>query len=225
MEINDQYNCVILGGGGHASVLIEILQTTGLAVPRAILDPDRSRWGSDLLGVPILGGDDKLSELADMNVTHFLVGLGSTGDNRHRRRLFELGLSCKMTPLTVKHPSAFCSSMAQIGPGSQLFPVSIVNTGASLGTNVIVNSGAIVEHDCILGNHVHIATGARLASTIKIGDGAHVGVGASVRQLISIGEGAVVGAGAVVVEDVPDWTIVVGVPAEPIKGVEGSMPK
>jgi sugar O-acyltransferase (sialic acid O-acetyltransferase NeuD family) len=166
-----------------------------------------------------------LSELVDKNVTHFLVGLGSTGDNRHRRRLFELGLFFKMTPLTVKHPSAFYSSMAQVGPGSQLFPGSIVNTGASLGANVIVNSGAIVEHDCILGNHVHIATGARLASTIKIGDGAHVGVGASVRQLISIGEGAVVGAGAVVVEDVPDWTIVVGVPAEPIQGVEGSMPK
>ena len=147
METNDRHNCVILGGGGHASALIDILQTTRLAVPCAILDPDRSRWGSDLFGVPILGGDDKLSELVDKNVTHFLVGLGSTGDNRHRRRLFELGLSFKMTPLTVKHPSAFCSSMAQVGPGSQLFPGSIVNTGASLGANVIVNSGAIVEQN------------------------------------------------------------------------------
>jgi UDP-perosamine 4-acetyltransferase len=111
-----------------------------------------------------------------------------------------------------------------VGLGSQLFPGSIVNTGASLGANVIVNSGAIVEHDCIVGNHVHIATGARLASTIEIGDGAHVGVGATVRQLISIGEGAVVGAGAVVIEDVPGWTIVVGVPAKPLQRVESSIP-
>ena len=215
----DSKLCVILGGGGHASVLIDILQESGIAVLHAILDPDRSKWGGELLGVPILGDENFLPELVDQGVSHFLVGLGATEDNEPRKGLFELGLSHQLEPLTVKAPSALCSPYARIGSGCQLFPGSIVNTRANIGQNVIVNSGAIVEHDCILGDHVHVATGARLASTVRVGAAAHIGAGATVRQLISIGEGAVVGAGAVVVKDVPPWTVVVGVPARILKRV------
>jgi len=205
--------CVILGGGGHARVLIDCLQASGLAQPYAILDSDPSKKGKELLDVPILGGDELLPELRKQGVTHFVVGLGSTGDSRPRQRLFEWGLSHHLEPLTVIHPSAVCSKGASIGRGSQLFPRSIVNSGSKIGENVIVNSGAIVEHDCMIDDHTHIATGAQLASTVRVGKGAHIGIGASVKQGITIGEGAIVGAGAVVVKDVELHTVVAGVPA------------
>lgn len=48
---------------------------------------------------------------------------------------------------------------------------------------------------------------------VRIGDGAFIGIGASVLMGVTIGEGAYVGAGAVVVDDVPDHTLVVGNPA------------
>jgi UDP-perosamine 4-acetyltransferase len=217
MDATNSKLCVILGGGGHASVLIDILKASQNAVPYAILDDDRSRWGGELLGVPILGDDNLLSKLVSEGIKHFLVGLGSTEDNEPRKRLFELGLSHQLEPLTVKAPSALCSSYARVGLGCQLLPGSVVNARASIGKNVIVNSGAIVEHDCILGDHVHVATGARLASTVNVETGAHIGAGATVRQLISIGEAAVIGAGAVVVKDVPPRTVVVGVPARPLE--------
>ena len=214
--------CVIIGGGGHAVVLLDILQMSGIGVPYGILDSDSAKWGDNLFGVPVLGDDNLLPDLVDQGVSHFLIGLGSTEDNRPRRRLFEMALSHKLEPLTVKHPGAFCSNLAQVGTGCQLFPGSIINARAILGVNVIVNSGAIVEHDCIIGDHVHVATGARLASSVRVGSGAHIGAGATVRQLISIGEGAVVGAGAVVVKDVPPWTVVMGVAARPVRSVENS---
>ena len=198
IDTSENEHCIILGGGGHASVLIDIIKANKIARPYAILDNDSSRWGGDLLGVPILGDDDLLSELTTKGIRYFLVGLGSTDDNKPRRRLYELGLSHRLKPLTVKAPNAFCSPYAQVGPGCQLLPAAVVNARADIGENVIINSGAIIEHDCILGNHVHVATGARLASTVRVGTGAHIGVGATVRQLISIGEGAVVGAGAAV---------------------------
>jgi acetyltransferase-like isoleucine patch superfamily enzyme len=72
----------------------------------------------------------------------------------------------------------------------------------------------------MIGNHVHVATGARLAASIKIGDGAHIGIGATIREGIRIGQGSIVGAGAVVVDDVPDSVMVVGVPAKIKKGLE-----
>ena len=209
--------CVVLGGGGHALVLIDSIRESGLAKIEGALDADTSRHGQKILEVPILGGDDLLGGLAAAGVTHFAVGLGGVGDNRPRERLFELGCSCRLIPLTVRHPSAVVSRWANIGVGCQLLPGSIVNAGAALGKNVIVNSGAIVEHDCIIGEHAHIATGARLASTVWVGSGAHVGAGATVRQRIRIGEGAIVGAGAVVVKDVDPGVVVAGVPARPIR--------
>lgn len=207
--------CVFLGGGGHARVLIDLMREAGLGDPHGILDADATRWGRDLDGVPILGGDDLLSQLPGRGVTSFVVALGSIRDTAPRRRLFSLALEHGLEPLTLRHPSAVCSAVASLGPGCQLLAGSIVNAGASLGANVIVNSGAIVEHDCVLGDHVHLATGARLASSVNVGAGAHIGIGAVVRQCLSIGEGAVVGAGAVVVRDVATATTVVGVPAAP----------
>ena len=212
--------CVILGGGGHAKILIDTLRLSGAAIPCAVLDSDRSRWGQELLGVPILGDDSLLPELTGQGVKWFAVGVGSTGDNRPRQRLFEVGLSHNLSPLTIIHPTAARSKWAEVGPGAQLLPLCIVNAGAKLGANVIVNNGVIVDHDCSLGDHVHVANGAHLSATVRIGKRAHIGTGATVRQGITIGEGAIVGAGAVVVKDVPDNVVVVGVPAKILRSVE-----
>ncbi|MBI4257079.1 acetyltransferase [Candidatus Uhrbacteria bacterium] len=221
MGADEKVPCVILGGGGHARVLIDSLHFSGAAILRGILDSNQSLWGKDLMGVPILGGDDLLPKLAKEGVTRFVVGVGGVGDSRIRRELFELGMAQSLTPLTaVCHPSAVCSPWARLGAGSVVFPAAVVNAGAILGMNVIVNTGAIVEHDCIIGDHVHIATGARLSGGVRVGNGAHVGAGATVRQGIIIGDGAIVGVGSVVIADVPPHMVVVGVPARPILSSE-----
>ncbi|MGD9151489.1 MAG: acetyltransferase [Desulfobacterales bacterium] len=206
-------NCIVLGAGGHASVLIDAIQCGNIARIHGILDPDSSKWGQDLLGVPILGDDHLLLELAGQGVTHFVIGVGAVGNNKPRERLYRLGCSHQLKPLTVVHPSAFCSEQATVGSGSQLLPGCIINARATLGCNVIVNSGAIVEHDCDVGDHVHIASGAIITSSVKVANLAHIGAGATVRQLVSVGEGALVGAGAVVVDNVPEHVVVGGVPA------------
>lgn len=212
--------CILLGAGGHTRVLIDAIRLSGVAEIHGILDPSCERWGQSLLDVPILGGDELMAQMAAEGVKYFVVGLGSTGNSDPRRRLFQLGQSQGLQPLTIIHPTCIHSSLAVIGAGSQLLAGSIVNTGALIGKNVIVNTGAIVEHDCQIGDHAHIATGARLAGTVHVGTGAHIGIGAAVRQGITIGEAAVVGAGAAVVADVPPRTVVVGVPARVLRSVE-----
>ena len=209
--------CVILGAGGHAGMVVESIQANADNIEINLLDPNRSFWGQTILNVKVLGDDKLLPELVQDGITHFVIGVGGTGDNSLRRRLFDLCLEHGLTPLVVCHPSAVRSPSAQVGPGTVVLPNAVVNTRSILGSNVIVNTGAIIEHDCAIGDHVHIATGSRLCATVQVGDTAHIGAGATVRQSLAVGEGAIIGAGAVVVNDVPPWTTVVGSPAKAIQ--------
>src|SRR3954466_1555436 len=79
--------CVILGGGGHARVVIECLRLSGAAEPTAILDAHAQRWGSLVDDVPVRGGDDQLAQLRSEGIQSFAVGLG----HGPRARIFALG--------------------------------------------------------------------------------------------------------------------------------------
>ena len=94
-----------------------------------------------------------------------------------------------------------------------MLPGAIVNAGARVGSNVIVNTGAIVEHDVELGEHAQLAPGVILGGGARVGALAYVGLGAVVRDHVAIGDGATVGMGAVVVKDIPDGARALGVPA------------
>jgi UDP-perosamine 4-acetyltransferase len=203
---------LVLGGGGHAKGLIEALRLRDPEVTLAIVDAN-SPAGSSVLGVPIIGTDEMINDAVTRGFRHFVVGLGGTGDNRPRARLFERARAAGLMPWTVLHPSATIAASARIGAGTQCLSGSVVCVEALTGDNVIVNSGAIVEHDCRIGNHVHIASGAVLAGAVEVGDLAHIGAGAVVLQTRTIGAGAIVGGGAVVTRSVGAGTTVYGVPA------------
>jgi len=212
-----------LGAGGHAKVVIEILRDMGTYELVGLLDPKEELWNSEVLAVPVIGDDSLLPALYQEGISHVFIGVGSIGDTRPRRRLYERARLLGFEIVPAIHSNAVVSPSAKIGHGVTIMAGAVINATARLGENVVINTAAIVEHDCNISNHVHVATGARLASTVTIGEGVHVGAGATVRQSISIGDGAIVGAGAVVVEDVPPCTLVVGVPARPVRSRQSSL--
>jgi acetyltransferase-like isoleucine patch superfamily enzyme len=60
------------------------------------------------------------------------------------------------------------------------------------------------------------------AKGITIEDDVWLGAGAIVTDGVRIGQGAVIAAGAVVTKDVPPHTVVAGIPARPIKSIDGT---
>jgi UDP-perosamine 4-acetyltransferase len=207
-----------LGAGGHAKVIIDILTRIGGYEIVGVFDPDERLWGTCLLGVPILGGDNLIPEYVRVAPNAFL-GIGSIGPTVRRQELFEKIVRSGLRPISAIHPNSTVSSSAEIGSGATVTAGAVVGPNAHLGTNVIVNSGAVVEHDCQIGDHVHIAPGVTLSGGVHVGAGSHIGVGATVIQGVHIGNEAIVGAGAVVIRDVPDRVQVVGVPAEIVKAL------
>ncbi|MCH2114557.1 MAG: acetyltransferase [Pirellulales bacterium] len=213
---------VLIGAGGHARVLLDILQDDKNSQVCALLDTDRDKWGTTICNVPVIGDDNCLADLRRQGASHFVVGIGAPGQAARRRQLFDTAQRVGLAPASIVHPTATCFPSAMLAEGVQLLAQSAVSAGATVQTNVIVNTGAIVEHDCLLEPHVHVAPRACLAGGVRVGTGAHIGLGAAVKEDVSIGDHSIVGAGAVVIENVPANTVVVGIPAKPLRKKEAA---
>lgn len=208
-----------VGAGGHAKVVIDILRLLGAYELVGLLDPNPELRRTNVLGVRVLGDDNLLPKMWSDGVRHAFIGLGAIAGTQHRRRLYEMVRRYGFEIVEAVHPQAVLAASADIGHGPTVMANAVIGAAARLGDDVIVNTSAVVEHDCVVGNHVHIATGARLAGSVRVGDGALIGLGACVRQSINIGRNSIVGAGAVVVDDVPECTVVVGIPARSLRKV------
>lgn len=206
---------IVLGAGGHAKVLIEALLASS-AVITGIVDPDQTLLGTKLFGVPVLGGDEVLSEFPSSEVL-LVNGLGSIGLPIRRRKLFEKFINLGYNFSTVVHPSAIVASDVTLCDGSQIMAGVVIQPGTRIGSNVLINTMASVDHDCFIGDHTHVAPGVTLSGSITVGALSHIGTGATVIQGICIGEGSLVGAGALVLRDLPSGATAVGVPARLIR--------
>jgi len=203
---------LVLGGGGHAKVLIDALLAASTAIA-GIIDPDPLLAGARVLGVPVLGGDTVVKEFSSGEVL-LVNGLGSVGLPLRRKRLFEQFKEQGYRFATVIHPSAIISSSVDMEEGVQVMAGAVIQPSCRIGMNTIINTRASVDHDCVVGDHAHVAPGVTLSGGVVIGTACHIGTAAAVVQGVTIGEASVVGAGAVVLKNVPAGTTVVGVPAK-----------
>ena len=204
---------VLLGGGGHAKVIIDLINACGNYEIAGIVDA-KLAVGVSVSGGTVLGDDGILSKLYASGIKNTCIAVGSIKDNSVRKALYEKVKNAGFLVPALIHPSAVISGKSHIREGAQIMAGAIVQTDSSIGENTIVNTGAIVEHDCAVGSHVHICPGATLSGWCLIGEGAFIGAGATVLQGTKIGSNAVVAAGAVVIADVPDNSTVMGVPAK-----------
>lgn len=201
---------LIVGGGGHARVVADILLAMDDMEPVGFIAGDVPAGTSGPLGLKVLGGDEDVNRIPHDGL------VVAVGENSVRRRLFERFAAQGETLVSAVHPSAILAPDAVLGLGCVVCPGAIVNTGAVVGDNVILNSGCVVEHDCAVGDHAHVAPGAKLAGGVRVGVSAFIGLGAAVVPGVTVGEGGVAGAGSVVLRDVEPGVTVVGVPARPM---------
>ena len=200
----------IIGAGGHARVLLDIL-LAGRKPVAGLLDIAAPAEEASLWGVPVLHED--ILRGAEPEGILLVNGVGLA---RAREAVFRKFHARSFAFMTLVAPSAEVSSRSSLGEGAQVLHGAIVQAGSSVGRNSIVNTGASVDHDCTVGESVHIAPGAVLCGGVRVGDRAFVGASATVIPGVAIGEGAVVGAGAVVLADVLPGCSVAGVPARPL---------
>ncbi len=205
---------VILGGGGHGRVVLDILQQGKKFKPVGFLDNNKALHGRRVDGLPVLGGIESLADVRSHGVRGAVVAVG---DNGVRRALGDAVEQGDLELVSAIHPSAQLASNASVGKGVVIAAGALVCAHCQIGDYVILNTGCIVDHESMIGTSVHICPGVRLAGHVVVEAGAHIGIGATVVQNVRVGFEAIVGAGAVVIQDVDPMTTVVGVPARAIK--------
>ncbi len=89
------------------------------------------------------------------------------------------------------------------------------------GIGVIIHKKAIIGRNCTIGSNVTIGGRSGNESLPIIGNNVYIATGAKILGPVKIGDFATIGANAVVINDVPDYGVAVGVPAKVIKTNEG----
>jgi UDP-perosamine 4-acetyltransferase len=205
---------VVLGGGGHAKVLVSVIRKLPWTIA-GYVDP---RDVGPLLGVPYAGSDDVLPALlARYPGCAAAMGIGKVDATADRARIQAAAVALGYAFPAFVSPDAVVNGEVELGAGTAVFDGAIVNPGVLTGPICIVNTNAIVEHDCRFGTNVHIAPGATVSGGVRIGDHTFVGAGAVVIHGVQIVAGCLIGAGAVVTNDLTEPGTYVGAPARRIR--------
>lgn len=198
---------VIIGYSGHAYVVIDILTALGYTLVGYY---DKEKKGQNPYHLKYLG-EETTSDIGEQlkNVMYF-IGIG----NNLIRKKIDQSLYHLLGPsINAIHPQSIISPNAQIASsGVMIAPNAVVNACASIGKGCICNTSCIIEHECHIEEFCHIAPGATLCGNVKVGTTSFIGAQAVIKQGIRIGKNVTIGAGTVVLNDVPDNTVVVGNP-------------
>ncbi|MGH3133532.1 MAG: biotin/lipoyl-containing protein [Gaiellaceae bacterium] len=198
---------VVYGAGGLAKSLVDLMRADGAVEPICALN-DRPGRVADVLGVPVVGGREYLAPLRELGVRYAVNAIGAVRRIEDRIAIFELLEGEGFEQPTLVDPAAYVAPSATLSPGAQVFAGAAVCSAAWIGRGVIVNTNAVVSHDCRVEDFSHIAPGALLAGEVEVGRATLIGMGVTTTVYLKIGASVIVGNGAVLNEDVPDGTIV-----------------
>ena len=190
---------LLIGAGGHCRSCMDVIEQEG-RWDIAGLVGQKDEIGASVLGYKVIASDAELADLAK-DYPYALITVGNIHTPNLRAQLFHDARNLGFTLPVVVSPQAYVSRHASIGDGTMVFHGAVVNAGARIGMNCIVNSRSLVEHDVAVGDHCHISTGAILNGDVRVGSWSFVGSASVVKQGLILGEHSFLGMGIALKRD------------------------
>jgi sugar O-acyltransferase (sialic acid O-acetyltransferase NeuD family) len=206
----------IVGGSGHGRVALDAARRQDRYEVVGWLD-SRLPAGRDIAGLNVLGQPTRIDELA---VNHRLDGVFlGISDNWTRAQVWEemRKRASSLELVSIVHPASVVAPDAALGAGTLVLAGAIVNPGARIGIQCIVNTRVSLDHDSELKSHASLLPGVVTGGNVVVGEFACVCIGSVLAHQVRIGEHTVVGAGSVVLADLPGYVLAYGTPARPVR--------
>lgn len=199
---------LIFGAGGHGRVLCDAALLGRSWTSIVVSDRQLPLNQVELVPGVALLTPEKASDLNPL--IHIAIG-----NNLARQK--EAGAWGHERLTSVVHPTAVVSVFAHLTSGCFVAATSVVGPMAVVSMCVIVNHGAVIDHDVEVGDFSHIAPNATLGGHVKTGQRVLIGSGAVVLPSVVIGDDVIVGAGSVVHENLLAAGTYAGIPARKIQ--------
>lgn len=191
---------LLFGAGGHAKVIISVLNDSGIIVA-GVFDDDLTKSSNFK---HCFKGTYKPDYLPNEPL------IISIGNNQIRS---QVAAEVKHTFGEIIHTSAIVDKSCTIEEGTVIMHRCVIQPDTKIGKHVIINTMSSIDHDCVISNFVHIAPGVVLCGNVHIGEKTLVGVGSIIVPNIRIGKNCLITAGSVITQDIPDNSITKGNPA------------
>ena len=206
----------IFGAGGFGRHILELLEylhsLTGEYKFIGFFD-DGLKKGTMVNGYPILGGRKELNEWGqDLSL---VVAIGSA---QLKKQIITSITNSRINYPTIIHPNVVCgNNNVHIGKGCIICSGTTIVTNVNIGDFTILNMDCTVGHDVNIGNYSSFMPSVNVSGEVNIGEAFYAGTNSTIINQLNIGSDVTIGAGAVVVKDLPNKALAVGVPAKIIK--------
>lgn len=205
---------IIVGAGSVGKfIAYNIDQFTVSFEILGFLDDDLSKHGNTMAGYQVIGTIDSLKEFSGTGCA-IVWGIAFP---KIKKLLFD-----KYQDLVFDFPSfisksAWISQSVTIGSGCIIYPGTSINYECEIGNFVVINMNCSLGHNCSVGPYSSLAPGVNFAGHTKVGHYVEVGIGATTIQNVVIHDYAIIGGQSMLVNDVMNSDVVVGIPAKSIK--------
>ena len=200
----------LFGYSGHAYVIIESFIAAGFTIAGYF---DYHEAKTNPYQIPYFGFEGSVY-VPSIVKSDFVFP--SVGDNTIRAKLVSFFEKYHLKQCVLIDPSAKVSQSSSIGLSTYVGVNTIINAQSQIGKGVIINTAAIIEHECDVQDFSHIGPAAVLCGNVSVGKGAFIGANSVVRNNTSICSDVTLGSGSVVVKSIEDEGIWVGNPSKKI---------
>ncbi|MBU8871796.1 MAG: hypothetical protein KOO60_13095 [Gemmatimonadales bacterium] len=211
---------VILGGKGIGMIASSIIDRIGDATVIGFLN-DSLDVGTKIgkfKQIEVVGKTDDLENYLE-NEDHyvFIAYVGFKNEKAMHEKIVSLNIPEEKFYSVIDPSSVFPRGYCKIGNGVLIAPYAQLSPDTIISDNCMLLANSFVGHDTFLDHFAHLATNAVVGAEVHVGKAVHIGSNATIRENVNIGDFSLIGGGAVVINDVPENSIVVGNPARIIR--------
>ena len=191
----------LFGAAFGAMQVMDILQAAESGTAVAIADDDASRWAGEVMGVPVVGGFERLVKLFGEDA--FDAAIIAIGQVSARTRLRE-ALAANGIPLAnAIDPTARITSGVTFGTGNIVCAFCHFGVGTVVGDNNFLSAYNSYDHHNRLGSDIATGPACTTSGFVVLGDRLRLGTGIHLEPHIELGDDVQVASGSVITASVP----------------------